>query len=180
MCVALPACNWIFVSVRARSRLSTHFTEYYQPTASQNTKPATPLDSLRPSCLLGPRRLTDSLHLLHSSHVQAATHMESPAMTWRLVQGVPHLSPIVSWDRLQLACDPVQDKRIMDGWIIPLRGEKKNLYGTTDIPKSQQCRSTTTRSTVLLLPVCQPPPVCLLCLSAQIPWKTSDLLLAFV
>ncbi|XP_060790207.1 very-long-chain (3R)-3-hydroxyacyl-CoA dehydratase 4 isoform X2 [Neoarius graeffei] len=40
-------------------------------------------------------------------------------MIWRLVQGVPHLSPIVSWDRLQLACDPVeQDKwlQIMDGW----------------------------------------------------------------
>ena len=25
----------------------------------------------------------------------------SPAVNWRLVQGVPHLSPNVSWDRLQ-------------------------------------------------------------------------------
>ena len=39
----------------------------------------------------------------------------SPVMTWRLVQGVPRLSPVVSWDRLQLACDPVeQDKAARD------------------------------------------------------------------
>ena len=39
----------------------------------------------------------------------------SPVMTWRLVQGVPRLSPVVSWDRLQLACDPVeQDKAATD------------------------------------------------------------------
>lgn len=36
----------------------------------------TALDSLRPSCLLYPSRLTDSLHLLHGIHVQAATYTE--------------------------------------------------------------------------------------------------------
>ncbi|XP_060770970.1 uncharacterized protein LOC132881920 [Neoarius graeffei] len=47
----------------------------------------------------------------------------SPVMTWCLVQGVPRLSPVVSWDRLQLACDPVeQDKAARDNemrWIKP-------------------------------------------------------------
>ena len=30
----------------------------------------------------------------------------SPAINWRLVQGVPRLSPNVSWDRLQPPRDP--------------------------------------------------------------------------
>lgn len=34
------------------------------------------------------------------------------------VQGVPHLLPYVSWDRLQHPWDPGLDKQIrMDGWI---------------------------------------------------------------
>merc|ERR1712035_59525 len=41
----------------------------------------------------------------------------SPATVWRPVQGVPCLSPNVSWDRLQPPRDPQEDKRLEDGWM---------------------------------------------------------------
>merc|ERR1712035_33517 len=39
-----------------------------------------------------------------------------PAINWRLVQGVPRLSPEVSWDRLQLHRDPHGYAVTENGW----------------------------------------------------------------
>lgn len=45
----------------------------------------------------------------------------SPAVSWRLVQGLRHLSPEGSWARLQYPWDPVREKRLkLDEWMDPL------------------------------------------------------------
>lgn len=77
----------------------------------QNTA-VTPKDGLESAL----PNLASQSHLLHpntgSNESDAITHLHYTAtMTgWQLVEVVPHLSPAVSWDRLQHPCNPEPNK----------------------------------------------------------------------
>lgn len=68
-------------------------------------------------------RLTGNSKLpigLNVSVIDCLSMYVGPLMNWRLVQGVPHCSPIVSWDQLQSPHNPVNRisgyGKWMDGW----------------------------------------------------------------
>lgn len=89
----------------------------------QNTA-VTPKDGLETAL----PNLASQSHLLHpnvgSNESDAITHLHYTATVtgWRLVEVVPHLSPTVSWDRLQHPGNPEPNKQFkkIDGsmqWI---------------------------------------------------------------
>merc|ERR1711980_625 len=81
--------------------------------------PGTPASSHSPkTCNLG-TRLIDYSKLSIGVNVSVNGCLSlcvSPAIVWRPVQGVPCLSPNVSWDRLQPPRDPQEDKWLR-GWM---------------------------------------------------------------
>ena len=77
--------------------------------------PGTPASSHSPkTCRLGTRLIGDSkLSVGVNVSVNGCLSLcVSPAIVWRPVQGVPCLSPDVSWDRLQPPRDPQEDEAV--------------------------------------------------------------------